>query len=70
MFFLPAYSPELNPDELLNQDVKRNLFREGRAKTKSELIGKLRGFFRSKQRRPEKIKNYFKGKHVSYAWAA
>ena len=21
-YFLPAYSPELNPDELVNQDVK------------------------------------------------
>jgi transposase len=70
MFFLPAYSPELNPDELLNQDVKRNLFRKGRAKTKPELMGKLRGFFRSKQRRPEKVKNYFNGKYVAYAKAA
>jgi len=24
IFFLPSYSPELNPDELLNQDVKTN----------------------------------------------
>ena len=24
VFFLPSYSPELNPDELLNQDVKTN----------------------------------------------
>ena len=32
IFFLPAYSPELNPDEFVNQDVKRNLFRQGRAK--------------------------------------
>lgn len=24
LFFLPGYSPELNPDELLNQDVKRH----------------------------------------------
>ena len=69
MFFLPAYSPELNPDELVNQDVKRNLFRNGKAKTKPELMGKLRSFLRSKQRRPEKIKNYFKGKYVSYAMA-
>jgi len=70
MFFLPAYSPELNPDELLNQDVKRNLFRKGRAKTKPELMGKLRSFFRSKQRRPENVKNYFLGEHVTYARAS
>ncbi len=24
LFFLPAYSPELNPDELLNHDVKED----------------------------------------------
>jgi len=70
MFFLPAYSPELNPDELVNQDVKRNLFRNGRAKTKPELMNKLRSFLRSKQRSPEKVKSYFKGKYVSYAMAA
>lgn len=27
MFFLPAYSPELNPDELLNHNVKANAVR-------------------------------------------
>ena len=70
LFFLPAYSPELNPDELVNQDVKRNLFRTGKAKTKPELMKKLRGFLRSKQRRPYAVKNYFKGKYVSYAQAA
>jgi transposase len=70
MFFLPAYSPELNPDELVNQDVKRNLFRKGRARTKPELMGKLRSFLRSKQRLPETVKNYFKGKYVAYAMAA
>jgi transposase len=70
MFFLPAYSPELNPDELVNQDVKRNIFRNGKAKTKPELKHKLRSFLRSKQRRPGKVQNYFKGKHVSYAMAA
>ena len=24
LFYLPGYSPELNPDEMLNQDVKSN----------------------------------------------
>ena len=70
MFFLPAYSPELNPDELLNQDIKGNIFRKGRAKTKLELMGKLRSFLRSKQCRPRTVANYFKGKYVAYARAA
>ncbi|MBF0562549.1 MAG: transposase, partial [Alphaproteobacteria bacterium] len=70
LFFLPSYSPELNPDELANQDIKRNIFREGKAKDKPELMGKLRGFLRSRQRRPYKVKNYFEGKYVTYAKAA
>ena len=32
LFLLPPYSPELNPDELANQDIKRNIFRDGKAK--------------------------------------
>jgi len=28
IFFLPPYSPELNPDELLNQDVKSNALKK------------------------------------------
>ena len=69
LFFLPAYSPELNPDELANQDIKSNIFREGRAKDKPELMGKLRSFLRSRQRRPAKLQKYFEGKYVAYAKA-
>lgn len=70
LFLLPPYSPELNPDELANQDIKRNIFRDGKAKDKPELMGKLRGFLRSRQRRPHKVKKYFEGKYVAYAKAA
>ena len=69
-FFLPAYSPELNPDELLNQDLKRNALRERRPATKKELMNKTRSFMRSKQKRPAKVKRYFEGKYVRYAKAA
>lgn len=65
LFFLPAYSPELNPDELANQDIKSNLFRTGRPDDKPKLMGMLRGFLRSRQRRPSKVKRYFEGKFVS-----
>jgi transposase len=69
LFFMPSYSPELNPDELVNQDVKSNALRDGKAKDKSELMGKTRSFMRSRQRQPEKVKRYFDGKHVAYAKA-
>jgi transposase len=36
LFHLPAYSPELNPDEMLNQDVKTNAVRRKPAATQSD----------------------------------
>lgn len=37
LWFLPGYSPELNPDELLNQDVKGNTIRKSRPHRQNEL---------------------------------
>jgi len=67
IFYLPGYSPELNPDELLNQDVKANALGRKRAKDQKELIKNIRGFLRRKQKRPEMVRNYFLEKHVRYA---
>ncbi len=70
LFFLSAYSPELNPDELVNQDLKSNAFRQEKAKDKSDLMQRTRSFMRSRQRRHERVKRYFQAKHVAYAKAA
>ena len=70
VFFLPAYSPELNPDELLNNAAKAGVSRKVRAKDQAELQAALRSYLRSTQRRPERVKSFFKAKHVSYARAA
>lgn len=67
LLYLPSYSPELNPDELLNQDVKSNALGRKRARNVRELISNTRSFLWSRQRRPETVKKYFHGKHVSYA---
>jgi transposase len=67
MFFLPSYSPELNPDELLNQDCKSNALGRQRPANQTELMGKIRGYLRSRQRKPNIVANYFQGKHVRYA---
>ncbi len=42
LHFLPGYSPELNPVELLNHDVKANAAGRRRARTVVELTGELR----------------------------
>jgi len=68
--FLPGYSPELNPTELVNQDVKSNALGRRRPRCQDELIGDTRAYLRSTQRRPHLVARYFDGEHVSYAKAA
>lgn len=70
LFSLPSYSPELNPDALLNQDLKSNAFRQGRARDKQDMMSKTKAFLRSRQRRPVKVSRYFEGPKVAYAAAA
>jgi transposase len=67
IFFLPGYSPELNPDELVNQDVKSNALGRRRPKNQREMIGDTRSYLRSTQKRPDVVRSYFRGKHVLYA---
>lgn len=69
LFFLPGYSPELNPDELLNQDVKSNALGRRRARDQAELLHNVRGYLRGRQRRPQIVRNYFREEHVRYAAA-
>ena len=69
MFFLPTYSPELNPDELLNQDVKTNALGRRRPADKWEMMADLRGYLRSTQREPAIVKAYFYKDPVQYAAA-
>ncbi|MFM0140785.1 transposase [Caballeronia grimmiae] len=39
---LPGYRPELNPDELLNQDVKTNAMGKSRPTSKADLVKSVR----------------------------
>jgi len=67
MFFLPSYSPELNPDEMLNQDVKSNALGRRRPWDRDEMIDDVRGYLRSTQKQPDIVKRFFHEKHVQYA---
>jgi transposase len=67
LIFLPSYSPEINPDELLNQDVKSNALGRQRPADQTELMSKIRSYLRSRQCKPDIVANYFQGKHVQYA---
>lgn len=67
VFFLPTYSPELNPTEYLNQDTKSNAVRRKRAKNQAELIENISSFLLTKKQCPNSVKAYFQAKHVRYA---
>ena len=66
---MPAYSPELNPDEYLNNDVKANAVGRRRAKDRADLLADVRGCLRSTQRMPEVVRSFFRAKPVRYAAA-
>ena len=65
--FLPWYSPDLNPDEFLNQDVKTNAVGRQRPRDQTELLGNVRRYLWSTQRRPTKVQHYFHHPSVRYA---
>lgn len=67
MFLLPAYSPELNPDELLNHDLKANAVGRKRVRTQSEMIANVRRYLHRRQKQPQVIRNFFQEQHVDYA---
>jgi len=67
LFYLPGYSPELNPDEYLNNDVKTNAVGRQRPHTAAELIANVRSHLRSTQRQPKKVRRYFDHADVRYA---
>jgi transposase len=67
LHFLPGYSPELNPVELLNQDVKANAAGRRRARSAAELTKELRSYLRRRQRQPEVVARFFTHPHTCYA---
>ena len=67
LFFLPGYSPQLNPDELLNQDVKSNAVGRRPPLDADDLMANVRGYVRSTQRMPHVVRSFFDGEHVRYA---
>jgi len=67
LFYLPGYSPELNPDEFLNNDVKSNAVGRRRPSNQAELVADVHGYLRSTQKQPKIVKNYFLAPSVRYA---
>ena len=67
VFFLPSYSPELNPDEYLNCDLKDGVHSGVPARTKDDLSKKAISHLRKLQKMPGRVSKYFKHPKIAYA---
>lgn len=67
VFYLPSYSPELNPDERLNADLKHAITTSVPKRTRQGLMKKTQEHMAMVKASPERVKTYFKDKHVAYA---
>jgi transposase len=67
VFYLPSYSPELNPDEYLNSDLKSRIRSGLPARSQNDLVKKTRSFMKTLQKRSKHVTNYFNHPKVAYA---
>ena len=67
--FIPSYSPELNADEYLNRDLKKNVNAKKTPRTLAELKANVLSFMQSIQKQPARIMKYFTGRYIKYAAA-
>jgi transposase len=67
LFFLPAYSPEKNPDEYLNCDLKQGLSSKPAPKNQEKLKENLENHMQMLTQNPERVKKYFNHKDIQYA---
>jgi transposase len=69
LFFLPAYRPDLNPDEFLNNDTKANAVGRQRPKHRGQLMAKVRSHLRQRQQDRDVVRRFFHASSVTYAAA-
>jgi transposase len=65
--FLPPYSPELNPQEYVNQDVKTNVIGKKRPVNKAQMRFNVEEFMYKRKNDRRQVQKYFHETHVRYA---
>lgn len=69
LFFLPSYSPEKNPDEYLNCDLKQGLSNKKAPKDRETLEKNMENHMNFLQENPDRVQKYFKHEDIQYAAA-
>ena len=67
LFFFPPNSPDLDPDEHLNADVKYGVGSKVPVRTKNKLRSAAESPMRIPERRPERIRKYFEDPAIGYS---
>ena len=67
IFYLPSYSPELNPDEYLNRDVKAHLSEMDIPKSEAELHEAVRNHLEARKADRKTVQRLFEKPEVAYA---
>ncbi len=67
VFCLPSYSPEPNPDERLNADLKQALGSRVQMRTKDRLKEATRAHMDMLNQQPQRVRSYFDDPRVKYA---
>lgn len=67
LFFLPPYSPELNPDERVWNDLKNNAVGRQAITSPEQLHGAVLSHLRFIQKSPERVRAYFNNATTQYA---
>ncbi len=67
LFYLPSYSPQLNPEERLNADLKQEMGRKVPVRTKAKLREAANEHMAMLEKNPERVIGYFQDRRVRYA---
>jgi transposase len=67
VYYPPSYSPELNPDEGVNADLKQAVPRRAPARSKQQLKRAAISHMRSLSKRPRRIRAIFRHRQFRYA---
>lgn len=67
VFYLPAYSPDRNPDEYLNCDLKQGMSAKPSPKSQEKLRDNVQNHMEMLKQTPSRVMKYFKHKSIQYA---
>ena len=67
LFYLPSYSPQLNPEERLNADLKQEMGKRVPVRTKAKLRQAANDHMAMLEQNPERVMSYFQNRRVRYA---